>query len=316
MLVDPEADRLSATSAPPPPASTDPDGWSRVTAADGTAIAWRGDGPVDAPTVVLCNGIACDDGYWSRVWPRLADGVRVVRWHYRGHGRSARPADPAGVTVATVVEDLLAVLEAAGAGSAVLVGHSYGVQVVCEAYRVAPRRVDGLVAVAGGYGHPLGTVRGRDPAAVVGPVVQRLLTPTSRMAAPLVRAGLRSPLSYWAGRAIGGVGPRAPRPLLRGYFDHVAALELDVLVRMLLAMQAHTSVDVLPTITVPTTVVAGSRDGMTPPRVARRMADTVPGARLVELPAATHVLPIEEPGAVADEILAVVAAARRDRRAP
>ena len=296
-----------ADPGPPPTPSGGSTGWRRVRATDGTWLAWRADGPADAPVVVLCNGIACDEVYWDEVWGPLAREVRVVRWHYRAHGRSDAPADPAAVTVADCASDLVTVLDAAGAADAVLVGHSFGVQVACETYRRTPRRVAGIVAVAGAYEHPLGTVAGRDPGTVVFPLLAVAAWPAPGLAFALLRAGLRSPLGYWIARVIRGAGPQASRSLMRRYFRHAASLDPVVMLRMFRAMQEHSAADVLPAVAVPTTVLAGGRDGMTPPRVARRMAATVPGARLIEIPRATHVLPVEFPEVVVDEVRQVVA---------
>ena len=243
------------------------------------------------------------------MWPLLAADHRVVRWHYRGHGLSDSPANREEVIVASVVRDLAAVAGAAEVDRAVLVGHSYGVQVIAEAYRAHPELVAGLVAVAGAFGHPLGTLLGRDPGVVLFPLIELAMWPAPRAATEVLRAGLRSPLAYWIGRAIGGIGARAPRETLEAYFEHVAGLDPDVLLRMFRAMQAHSSADVLPTIAVPTVVLSGGDDGMTPPRRARRMAETIPGAELLELPGATHVLPIEEPAAVDAAVRRVVARA-------
>jgi pimeloyl-ACP methyl ester carboxylesterase len=243
------------------------------------------------------------------VWPVLAEEHRVVRWHYRGHGRSDPPANPEEVIIASVVRDLEAVVDAAGIERAVLVGHSYGVQVVCEAYRARPELAAGLVAVAGAFGHPMGTVLGRDPGVLLFPLLELATWPAPRVLTEVLRAGLRSPFAYWIGRAIGGIGADAPRETMDRYFEHVAGLDLDLLLRMFRAMQAHSSEDILPKITVPTVVLSGTRDGMTPPRRARRMAEAIPGAQLRELPTATHVLPIEEPAAVVDAVRRVVQAA-------
>jgi pimeloyl-ACP methyl ester carboxylesterase len=49
----------------------------------------------------------------------------------------------------------------------------------------------------------------------------------------------------------------------------------------------------LPTLRVPTLVVVGSADALTPPRDARRIAELVPGARLVEYAGAGHMLMYE-----------------------
>ena len=54
---------------------------------------------------------------------------------------------------------------------------------------------------------------------------------------------------------------------------------------------------------VPTTVVVGSRDILTPPRLGRGLAAAIPGARLIELPGAGHMLPYEEPDRLAEIIL-------------
>lgn len=294
-------------SAEPSPAPSPMLGWQRVRSHDGTAIAWRVDGPEDAPTVVLCNGIACDDVYWADVWPLLAEQVRVVRWHYRGHGLSENPRNREEVIISSVVRDLLEVLEASRTESAVLVGHSYGVQVICETFRSTPSVVDGLVAVAGAYGHPLGTVLGRNTGAMVFPLLELAMWPAPSATKRLLKLGFRSPIAYWAGRAIGGIGPQAPRETMDRYFQHLAELDPDVLLRMFRAMQEHTSEDVLPEIDVPTVILAGGRDGMTPAKLSQQMAEAVPAARLIELPDATHVLPAEEPAVVAREVLATVA---------
>lgn len=302
---------MSPVSAAPTPAPNPatPAGWQHARSRDGTGIAWRADGPADAPVVVLCNGIACDDVYWSRVWPDLAADHRVVRWHYRGHGRSEPPANREEVFVSSIVRDLEAVVAAAGVDRAVLVGHSFGVQVIAEAFRARRDLVAGLVAVAGAFGHPLGTLRGRDPGVLLFPLIELATWPAPRALTGILRAGLRSPVAYWVGRAIGGVGSDAPRETMHEYFAHVAQLDPLVLLPMFRAMQAHSSADVLPTIDVPTIVLSGAADGMTPPRRASRMARTIPGAELIELPRATHVLPIEEPEEVAEAVRRVVARA-------
>lgn len=54
----------------------------------------------------------------------------------------------------------------------------------------------------------------------------------------------------------------------------------------------------LSAISVPTLVLVGEQDALTPPEVAREMADAIPNARLVIVPNAGHVSTLEQPGAV------------------
>ncbi|MFL5378003.1 MAG: alpha/beta fold hydrolase, partial [Myxococcales bacterium] len=63
-----------------------------VEAQDGTRIYWSAVGR-GAPALVCCDGIGCDGFAWKYVVRDFAARHRIVRWHYRGHGRSAVPGD-------------------------------------------------------------------------------------------------------------------------------------------------------------------------------------------------------------------------------
>jgi pimeloyl-ACP methyl ester carboxylesterase len=61
------------------------------------------------------------------------------------------------------------------------------------------------------------------------------------------------------------------------------------------AMEEHSARDVLARIEVPTLVLAGAKDVMTPPQLAEEMAATIPDSRLEILPEGSHTLPIDDP---------------------
>jgi 3-oxoadipate enol-lactonase len=77
----------------------------------------------------------------------------------------------------------------------------------------------------------------------------------------------------------------------------MAATPVPGIVGALAAMRdRHDSTGLLPTLTgLPTLVLVGEEDAMTPPDVARRMAAAIPGARLVVVPGAGHIPPVERP---------------------
>ena len=277
-----------------------PPGWRRVTSHDGTGIAWRVDGPAGDVAVILCNGICCDDTYFTHVWAPLAQTAPVVRWHYRGHGFSQRPAHPDAVTVAACVGDLAAVMDAAEVDRAVLVGHSYGVQLVFEAWQQLTGRVAGIAAVAGAYGHPITTIRGWNPGVVVFDLMRWCISVPGAEA--LWDAALRSPVAFSFARMARFAGPKAARDDMARWFDHLADRDMRLMFRMMREMQAHTTEDLLPQVDVPVVVMPGGSDPYTPPRLWERVVPTMRDARLVVVPGATHVLPIEEPQLVVDEV--------------
>lgn len=290
-------------------------------ASDGARIAWtsRGQG---APPVVLTDGIGCAGYIWRALAPDLARSRRVLHWNYRGHGRSDPPRDLADATVAGCVDDLLAVLDAAGEERAVLAGHSMGVQIVLEAQRRAPERVAGLVLLCGAPGRVLETFHDSTLLGRVFPLARRLFDRFPAAASAAFRAVVKSEvameyaLAFEVNRALVG------REDLQAYFDDLACVDARVFVRLLESAAAHDAGDHLRAIEAPALIVAGERDGFTPMRLSVKMHQEIRGSELLVLPGGTHVAPIEHHAVVAEKVRTFlaercpVAAPRRAGRAP
>ncbi|MBF6137582.1 alpha/beta hydrolase [Nocardia otitidiscaviarum] len=97
-----------------------------VTAGDGTRLRAHVYGPADADTIVLVHGWTCSLEYWNPQINAFAGDYRVVAYDVRGHGESERGRSP--LTTDLLADDLQAVLEATlrPGERAVLVGHSLG----------------------------------------------------------------------------------------------------------------------------------------------------------------------------------------------
>lgn len=265
---------------------------------DGTRIAWASWG--HGPTVILANGIACSDTYWTYLVPDLVrSGFEVLFFDYRGHGRSGPPANPNEILVTAHARDLWAVADAAGVKNGLVVGHSMGVETALEAYRHAPTRVAGIVAIAGTYQHPLNTLYSTAAGTWLLAALELAAEPIpwlTRIAWRVVGANTTAPLV--AGRLARMIGPDADSDLMHEYFRNVAAIDPLLLLRMFRGLQLHTARDLLPDIEVPVMILAGARDVLTPPRLARAMAMQLADVRLEVLPTGTHTLPIDSPGDV------------------
>jgi len=275
-------------------------------APDGTRLAWSGAG-AGGPPVVLCDGIGCAGYVWRPLLPELAVDRRVIHWNYRGHGRSAAPRDPERMTVGDCVQDLLAVLDAAGERRAILAGHSMGVQIVLEAHRRAPDRVAGLVLVCGAPGRLIDTFHDRATLRVLFPFARRLVLRYPDLARLAFRAivptdfALQYALTYEVDAA------RVDRRDLVRYLDDLAEIDPTLFVRLLASASVHDARDHLPAIGVPTLVVAGERDSFTPMRLSQDMHRRIPGSDLLVVPGGTHVAPLEAPALVSARVRAFLA---------
>jgi pimeloyl-ACP methyl ester carboxylesterase len=266
----------------------------QVTAPDGTRIWWsdRGEG---APAALLTDGIGCAGYIWRHLEVQLAAHRRVVRWNYRGHGRSEAPRDPSRVTLLDAVDDLFLVLDAAGERRAVLFGHSMGVQVCLEAHRRAPDRVAALVLVCGAPGRTIDAFHDSPVLKTTFPYARRAVERFPELARLAFRAVVPTEAALKLALAFETNARLAPREDLVRYLRDLAEVDPSLFVRMLASASAHDATDHLPAIDVPTLVVAGERDSFTPMWLSVRMHGAIPGSELLALPGGTHLGPLEHP---------------------
>ena len=236
----------------------------------------------EGPTVVLphCWGGSMET--WAPVAFRLVDrGHRVVRYNHRGHGGST--AGDEGFTIARLGADLRDVLIELDVRDAVIAAHSLG-GMATQAFAidhpdVLSERVRALVLVATASAGIGGNPIARHGHRVLGlPGVDWLLR--SRNGAQFVR---------------GALGKGATRAAVSATRDLFVDTPSDVRLALLEAMVTMDLREGLERIRVPTTVVSGTRDTLTRPRLTKNIADAIPGARFVSVPGGGHMLPYEAP---------------------
>jgi len=266
-----------------------------VSPSDGSALFYEswGDRSLAMP-VLLCDGIGCDGYVWRHLRHDLG-GRLCVHPHYRGHGRTPLPRDPARVTIEDLADDVDCVLEDAAIDRAVLIGHSMGVQVALESYRRHASRVAGLVLLCGAPSHPLRTFRGSAALEDWLPLIQRWIQRVPGVINRMSRAVLPTRLAYEVASRLEIRRELVEPSDFMPYLEGMARIDARLFVAMLAAAGQHSAEDLLPRVTVPTLVIAGGRDGFTPPERSRAIATAIPGAELLEIPNASHTAPIEHP---------------------
>lgn len=182
-------------------------------------------------------------------------------------------------------------MDARGIGRAALVGHSMGGMVAQDFAATFPERVAKLVL----YG-TTPAFGGRDPSfaeaflrARLGPLEGR----TMAEAAPAMLDGVFAE----------GTHPETVRMAA----DAMAAIPEDVYRETLRCLTTFDRRADLPRIAAPTLLIAGELDGAAPLKTVRRMAEAIPGARLVVVPGAGHMVHLEKPDAFRAALLPFLA---------
>ena len=251
--------------------------------------------------MLTAHGLVSSIHHWVFFTPHYAAQRPVVSWEYRGHGGQDVPQDRE-VTVGQFADDARAVWRASGVEPAIVVGLSFGVQVALEIWRRHPEMVRALVLICGTPGHPLDRVSSSATLRRALIAMYRGLGKQRFVARPLL-AFVRSPIGLRVMRELtyatgGALREECPTDLLEGLFTHVANLDPELIGNLIGAYLDHDATDVLPTIDVPTLILSGDRDQLTPVATAERMQRAIPGSELVVFPGHTHLVQVEQPHAV------------------
>lgn len=250
-----------------------------VRVVDGTRLHVRDTGPRDAPALLLVHGLGSSLHTWEP-WARaLADSFRVVRIDLPGHGLSG-PDARGDYRDERTHALLLALFDTLRIARATLVGNSIGGRIAWSFAARHPERVSGLVLVSpDGFASP-GFEYGKAPDVPAAFGVMRWVLPK-----PLLRLNLEP--AY-------GDPARIADSVMTRYHDLMLAPGNRA--ALLARMQQTVLTDPvarLRTITVPTLLVWGAKDGMIPPANARDYLRVMRDARAVTLPGLGHV-PFEE----------------------
>jgi pimeloyl-ACP methyl ester carboxylesterase len=278
-----------------------------VTSADGTRLHAEAFGPQDGRTVVLAHGWTEQLSLWGPVIRILAgQGLCPVAYDLRGHGRSG-PAVGHDYSLARFGDDVEAVLAAATPDHerATVVGHSLGAMSIAawaEGHDVRERASSAALVNTGlgdlATGHVL---FGELAKHLNSPLASRLLlgsrAPIPSFSSPLQQAVIR----YAA------FGPSATVGQVAFYERMLIACPSDVRAACGIAISDMDLWEAVSRLTIPTLVVTGDRDRLTPPAHAERIAETLPHpAGLIKLAQTGHMSPLERPWELAGVLARLV----------
>lgn len=222
---------------------------------DGTRL-WFGDWGTGPAVLLLHGGMGNAGNFGHQVRALLVAGYRVVAMDSRGHGRSSW--DGGAFSYAEMAQDGFAVLDRLRIGRSAVVGWSDGACTGFEMARAAPERVSGVLFFACNV----------DPSGAL----------PFEMTETIGNCLTRHQKDYEV---------LSPKP---GQFDAMSAA-----LQEMQGSQPNYSGDDLRSITVPVTVAQSERDEFIRGEHARYIAETIPGARLVEMAGVSHFAPVQRP---------------------
>jgi 3-oxoadipate enol-lactonase len=243
-------------------------------------LAYRLDGPEDAPVLVLSPSLGTTTAMWEQQLEAFTESFRVLRHDHPGHGGSPPPGGP--VSVETIARGVLELLDDLGVARAAFCGLSLGGMVGMWLGANATGRIDRLalcctgasIGTPEGYRERAEMVRRDGVGVTVAGANERWFTPAFR-----------------------------DSPAARRLLDELVTISADGYAACCEAVGNFDFHGDLRRIAPPTLVVAGEDDPVIPPSAGAELAAGIPEAALATIAGAAHLANVEQPDAFSAAVL-------------
>lgn len=248
----------------------------RIAPAPDISVDHAGEGDL----VVFLHGIGGNKRNWHDNLPAFAKRYHAVAWDARGYGESDDYEGP--LDFYDYARDLARVLDHFGAERAHVVGLSMGGRIAASFYQGFPERVKSLVLCDTHLGFEHFTVE------------QRAEFIRLRKE-PLINGKEPKDIAPVVAKTL--IGDPANTVAYDKLVDSMTRLHKESYIKSIEASVGTDHADLYKNIKTPCLVLAGELDSLTPPAMARQIADKIEGARLAIIPGAGHLANIEQPEA-------------------
>lgn len=235
----------------------------------------------DGTPVLLLHAFPLNAGMWDPQVRSLGETYRLIAPDLKGFGASTAPEDRSGYSMDAYADEVKGLLDHLGLERVVLVGLSMGGYVAFSFWRRYREAVEALVLAD--------TRAEADAPEAVEKRTNQQKTVAEQGIGPLIEALPGALLGETTRAKRQDVVERATALMDNPAAGYIGALEA-------MKQRADSTGD-LASIDVPTLILVGEEDGLTPPELSRKMHEHIGGSRLVVIPEAGHISNLEAPDA-------------------
>ena len=232
------------------------------------------------PLVLFMHGIGGNRSNWTRQVEALSDRFHAVAWDARGYGDSDDYEGP--LDFGDFAADVVRTLDHFGVATAHLVGLSMGGRIALDCYERTPERVASLVLCD--------SFPGFDPDSFSAEQREEFI----RSRRDPLESGV-APRDMAPAVAKTLVSPQASAAVIQQLVDSMAILHVESYIKAIEATTRYERVADLARVAVPTQLIVGEDDTLTPPSLSRQMSEAIPGAKLEVIAGAGHLSNLERP---------------------
>lgn len=260
---------------------------------DGTKLFYSVEG--QGKPLIFCYGLVCSSLHWTYQIEYFKKNYQTIWMDYRGHQNSETPADISSMTLESLARDLEGLYQELKLDDAVLLGHSMGVNVVLEFYRLFPERAKAMVLSNGTPTRPLETLLNTNSLEPGFALLEFLSRKSPKVLDFVWKSQKANPLVQ---KTIGllGFNPHlTPKEDVKLYVDQIADLDPRVFLHLIRNYDTYDGSSWLHTVKAPSLIIAGEKDLVIPLRQQELLHQLIPDSQLEVIKHGSHCTQMDLP---------------------
>lgn len=252
----------------------------------------RGKGEV----VVFIYGIACLMNHWHNQLKYFSNQYTSVTFDLRGHHKTKRPPADENLSLEAIAKDLTYLIEHLGVKKAHFVGHSFGAQIILKAYELHPEIFKSIVLINGFAKNPVSGMFGVNVIDKIYYFIRDKYKSNPQLWKTLWKLGIDNPLAVSVTTLAGGFNSKLTSLKdIQVYIKGVSNLDLDSFLRLFEELMTYDGEKILAHIKVPTLVISGENDHVTPEPFQLKMSNEIPKSEYLCVPYGSHCTQLDFP---------------------
>lgn len=264
---------------------------------DGLNVYYESRG--EGKPLFLCYGVACLMNHWRHQINYFSQHYQVITFDYRGHHQTPIPENRENLTFDAIAQDIKAIADHLKLPAASFFSHSFGAQLVIRAFDMYPELFSSLVLINGFTKNPIQKMFGGDWADIAFQLFKQGYGKLPETIKYVWKNLINNKISMQLSAMAGGFNLNLTSfKDIEVYARGVASMDLDVFIAFFEQMMAYDATPVLDRINIPTLIIAGEKDNVTPKHFQDLLHKKIKGSQFLMVPLGSHCTQLDLPDLV------------------
>lgn len=246
--------------------------------------------------IVMIYGIACLMNHWHHQINYFSKTHKVITFDLRGHHKSASITNLENLNFESISQDIFGLLNHLKLPRAHFMGHSFGVPALLDFYSRNPDMVTSMVFINGFASNPIKGMFGLEIIEPLFYFIKDKYWKQQDLWKTLWKVTIDNPMAMYVAALAGGFNLRLTHfKDIEVYVRGVSGISLDVFITLFEEMMKFDREDILPEIKIPTLIISGEKDNVTPVKFQYKFRDLIPNSEFVLVPYGSHCTQLDFP---------------------